>query len=113
MDTDQLLPALSWTQDKTLHPSFEYTESVFRPANLGSFENEPKKLSLVSLPNLAFLPVDLKLEFAFEKLLNASQDPFAGRQTLHQNDEVVGIPNETVSAFLKLFVEVIQKDVCQ
>jgi hypothetical protein len=47
MDTDQLLPALSWTQDEALHPSFELTESVFRPANLGSFENETKKLSLV------------------------------------------------------------------
>jgi hypothetical protein len=113
MDTDQLLPALSWPQDQALHPSFKFTESVIRPANLGSFENETKKLGLVGLPHMAFLQVDLKLELAFEKPLNAPHDPFAGRQNLHQNDEVVCVPGETVPAFLKLLIEVVQKNVCQ
>lgn len=92
-------------------PSLEFTEGFLRPVNLGSTESEAKKDSLICRDDSAFLLVDLEFEGAFQEAFQASHDPFARPSAFHQNDEVVGIANKTMSTLLKLFIEIIQENV--
>ena len=58
-----------------------------RPANFGFPERESKKLGLIGFAYLAFLLIDLELEFAFQILANTSYDTFSRAFAFDQNDE--------------------------
>jgi len=86
-----------------LELSFEFTEGLLRPVNLGPTEGETEKGSLICRDDTALLLVDPEFEMTFQEAFQASHDPFSRLAALHQNDEVVGIAGETMATFLKLF----------
>src|SRR4030042_1018123 len=94
-------------------PSLEFTEGFLRPMYLGSTESEAKKGKLVCRDYLAFILVDLELEGALKEAPQALHDPLSRRPTFHQDDEIIGITDETVPALFKLFIQVIQDHVGQ
>jgi len=49
---------------KPFYPALELTEGFIRPPDLCSFEREAQKVGSIRVCHLAFIPVDLELEFA-------------------------------------------------
>jgi len=88
-------------------------EGFLRPTDGASSESEAEEVGIIRSCHPAFLRIDLELERASQELLHALHDPLTRSWTLHQEDEVIRIADEPVATMLKLFVQVIQKDVGQ
>ncbi len=92
-------------------PAPELLVRLVGPEDFGSLEDEAKKANPVAFGNLALVFVDRELEPRGQIVPDAPHDPFAGTLALHQNDKVVGVPDELVATLLKLFVQLIEEDV--
>ncbi len=78
---------------------------------LGPTEGEAKKGNLICRHNSALILVDPEFETTFQKAFQAFHDSLSRLSALHQNDEIVGIADETMVAFFQLFIQIIQDDV--
>ena len=78
-----------------------------------SGEGEAKERTFLGSHHLAFVPVDLHLEFPFKEPADTFHHALSGTLRLHEDDQVIGIPCEPMPPFLQLLIEVIQKDIAQ
>jgi hypothetical protein len=76
-------------------PAFEFLKSRIRPADFGSLECKPQEFRFIGRSNPAFLLVDGQLEPALQEPTDALGYPFTGPETFHENEEVIGVPDET------------------
>ena len=61
--------------------------------------------------DMCLLTVHLEEEFTFYELRDAFTHSFSGSRTFAEDDAVIGIAHERMSAFLKFFIKFIEHDV--
>ena len=93
--------------------TLDFLKGLFGPADAAPTEGEAEEGGLIGWRHPALFLVDPELESTLEKALNASHHPLPGPLTFHQDDEVVGVPGEMMTAALELFVQIIQHGIGQ
>jgi hypothetical protein len=76
-------------------PTLEFSKSLIRPADFGSLERKPQEFCFIGRTNPAFLLVDGQLEPALQEPTDALGYPFPGPKTFPENEEVIGVPDES------------------
>src|SRR4030042_6398324 len=101
------------TPGKAAQFGFESMDSFLSRRQFHPCERETKKRTVLSTGHFAFVPVHLNLEFSLKETADTCHHAMSGTFRLDQNDQIICVACEPMTALFQLLIEVIQKDIAQ
>src|SRR4030043_2467295 len=101
------------TPREAAQPYFESMDSFLSGSQFHSCKRETKKRTVLSTDHFAFVPVHLNLEFSLKETADTCHRTMSGTFRLYQNDQIICVACEPMTALFELLIEVIQKDIAQ
>src|SRR4030042_5069769 len=92
---------------------FESMDSFLSDGQFHPWEREPKKGTVLSTEDFAFVPVDLNLECSLKETADTCYHTMSGTFRLYQDDQIICVACEPMATFIEFLIEVIQKDIAQ
>src|SRR4030043_1717173 len=101
------------TPGKAAQFGFESMDRFLSGSQFHPCKRETKKRTVLSTDNFAFVPVHLHLEFSLKETADTCHHAMSGTFRLDQDDQIIRVACEPMTALFQLLIEVIQKDIAQ
>src|SRR4030067_992047 len=101
------------TPCKAAQFGFESMDSFLSGSQFHPCKREPEKRTVLSTGHFAFVPVHLHLEFSLKETADTCHHSICGMFRLCQDDQIICIACEPMTALFQLLIEVIKKDIAQ
>src|SRR4030042_1099625 len=101
------------TPCQAAQPGFESIDRFLSGSQFHSCECETKKGTVLNTNHSAFVLVHLHLEFSLKETADTCHHSICGTFRLCQDDQIICIACEPMTALFQLLIEVIKKDIAQ
>src|SRR4030043_1350388 len=101
------------TPCKAAQFGFESMNGFLSGSQFHPCKRETKKRTVLSTDNFALVPVHLHLEFSLKETADTCHHARCSTFRLDQDDQIIRVACEPMTALFQLLIEVIQKDIAQ